>query len=147
MESLKQREHRNGYESENSDEIKYKKHLAWLSNYKKQHLEDYGREPEEEDIERICRNTYVNTYETDKAFGGREEGGWWYDFGYPVESVHFEYRYEAEEAFPQIEAKWQHLNEVEDRRDPGSTLCDGYYKTWFDDKFGEAFPKSKPTYE
>ena len=24
---------------------------------------------------------YVNEYETNRAYGGPEEGGWWYDYG------------------------------------------------------------------
>lgn len=26
----------------------------------------------------------VNLYHVDRAYGGREEGGWWYDCGHPV---------------------------------------------------------------
>ncbi|MFD5451606.1 MULTISPECIES: hypothetical protein [Streptomyces] len=31
------------------------------------------------------RRWYVNVYELDRAFGGREEGDWWYDTGTPVD--------------------------------------------------------------
>ena len=30
---------------------------------------------------------YLNTYETSQAYGGPEEGGWWYECGTPVQSV------------------------------------------------------------
>lgn len=30
---------------------------------------------------------YLNTYEVYQAYGGPEEGGWWYDCGTPVQSV------------------------------------------------------------
>jgi len=30
---------------------------------------------------------YLNTYETYQAYGGPEEGGWWYECGEPVQSV------------------------------------------------------------
>ena len=30
---------------------------------------------------------YLNTYETHEAYGGPEEGGWWYTCGIPVQSV------------------------------------------------------------
>ena len=30
--------------------------------------------------------TYINVYLADRAYGGSEEGGWWYDYGIPVES-------------------------------------------------------------
>ena len=34
---------------------------------------------------------YINTYETNRAYGGPEEGGWWFDIGDPVESVQFDF--------------------------------------------------------
>tara|TARA_S200000501_G_scaffold25091_1_gene21813 strand:- start:504 stop:953 length:450 start_codon:yes stop_codon:yes gene_type:complete len=145
-ESLKQREQRLGYKE--SQEEKYEKHLKWLKQYKEQYIEEhYGREPEQEDIERVCQHTYVNTYECDQAKGGNEEGGWWYDVGVPVESIYFEYRYEAEEAFPEIESKWNRLNEIEGRREPSSVSCDGYYQTYYGAKYGDFFPKERPHYE
>jgi hypothetical protein len=30
---------------------------------------------------------YVNAYEVTRAYGGSEEGGWWYDVGEPLASV------------------------------------------------------------
>jgi hypothetical protein len=30
---------------------------------------------------------YLNTYETWQAYGGPEEGGWWYECGKPVQSI------------------------------------------------------------
>jgi hypothetical protein len=30
---------------------------------------------------------YLNTYETWQAYGGPEEGGWWYECGEPVQSI------------------------------------------------------------
>ena len=30
---------------------------------------------------------YLNTYETWQAYGGPEEGGWWYECGQPVQSI------------------------------------------------------------
>lgn len=30
---------------------------------------------------------YLNTYETHEAYGGPEEGGWWFSCGTPVQSV------------------------------------------------------------
>src|SRR4051794_29723324 len=31
---------------------------------------------------------YVNVYEVDRAYGGAEEGGWWFDTGQAIESRH-----------------------------------------------------------
>ena len=30
---------------------------------------------------------YVNVYMVDRAYGGPEEGGWWYDYGVPLKSM------------------------------------------------------------
>lgn len=30
---------------------------------------------------------FVNVYQLDRGYGGPEEGGWWYDYEYPIESV------------------------------------------------------------
>tara|TARA_Y100000294_G_C8280244_1_gene226505 strand:+ start:71 stop:514 length:444 start_codon:yes stop_codon:yes gene_type:complete len=144
-ESLKQREQRLGYETEES---KYQHHLKWLEDYKRKYVEDhYGREPDQEDIDSICQSTYVNTWMCDQAYGGSEEGGWYFKVGDPVESIYFEYRYEAEEAFPEIEAKWIRLNEVEGRRETSSVSCDGYYETYYGSAYAEIFPKEAPHYE
>lgn len=32
-------------------------------------------------------SVYLNTYETWQAYGGPEEGGWWYECGTPVQSM------------------------------------------------------------
>lgn len=32
---------------------------------------------------------YLNTYETYQAYGGPEEGGWWFECGTPVQSVFY----------------------------------------------------------
>lgn len=34
---------------------------------------------------------YVNIYEVGRAFGGREEGGWWFDTGSPISSILVEF--------------------------------------------------------
>lgn len=30
---------------------------------------------------------YVNVYEASRCYGGPEEGGWWFDTGYPILSI------------------------------------------------------------
>lgn len=40
---------------------------------------DAGDDPE--------RLTYLNAYELSREYGGPEEGGWYYDAGYPVASI------------------------------------------------------------
>lgn len=144
MESLKQKEQREGYESTASKE---QRHLDWLHQYKEEQFEHRGEYPDEEEIVHLCRASYVNTYLVDRAYAGPEEGGQWYDYGEPVESVYFEYRYEAEEAFSEIESKWKRLNEIEGRKHPSSVSCDGYYQTYFNHDYAKPFPSSVPRYE
>jgi len=36
------------------------------------------------------RPLYVNVYLIDRCYGGPEEGGWWFDRGFPVASIPFE---------------------------------------------------------
>jgi len=144
MESLKQKEQREGYEATASKE---QRHLDWLNNWKTEYELSHGHKPDDEDIYRICKSTYVNTYETDRAYGGNEEGGWWYDCGEPVESIYYQYRYEAEDSFPEIEDKWKNLNEIEGRKHPSSVSCDGFYQTYFSDDYAKPYPSSIPRYE
>lgn len=90
---------------------------------------------------------YINTYETNRAYGGPEEGGWWFDIGDPVESVQFDFSYQARYALPEFEERWMKRNKEEERKRPSSVNCDGWYETYLEDKFAESYPKQKPHYE
>ena len=92
---------------------------------------------------------YVTLYMVDRAFGGHEEGGWWYDYGYPVmDSVNRCFQSE-DEAYayansPEVIAIVDNLNA--DRSDINSINCDGVYRVIVDDKFPAEFPTERPYY-
>jgi len=90
---------------------------------------------------------YVNTFKVNMQYGGPEEGGWWFDVGYPVESICFETASEASNALNLIRAKWNERNKSEGNKAPSSVNCDGYYQTWLGFKYAEAFPRERPHYE
>tara|TARA_Y100000034_G_C6843471_1_gene381870 strand:+ start:270 stop:683 length:414 start_codon:yes stop_codon:yes gene_type:complete len=90
---------------------------------------------------------YINTYSVNKAYGGPEEGGWWFDIGDPIESVQFDFSYQARHALPEHEERWKKRNIDEGNREPSSVNCDGYYETYVEDRFAESYPKRKPHYE
>lgn len=45
---------------------------GWYERY----VEEWGREP-----------IVVTVHRIDQHWGGPEEGGWWYDVGYPIENI------------------------------------------------------------
>lgn len=102
---------------------------------------------------------YVNVYELSQRCGGREEGGWYYDVGSPLESIRVDNedelnkiksmmlnRYELDE-----DGKYTPHNEddVDRGRIRGRTSCAGGYdiEIFVEYKFAEFFPQEKPIYE
>ena len=96
----------------------------------------------------------VGVYDVDRAFGGPEEGGWWYDVGYPVPNqkelgggATF---FNKEKAY----AYSRMLNDALDRAnkargpygDIGSVLCDGALRATVVRRL-EPFPRCRPHYE
>lgn len=92
----------------------------------------------------------VNLYHVDRAYGGREEGGWWYDCGHPV--LHplnrvFETREEA--------LKYQHeCLAIQDQLNEGlpsinSVLSQGQYRVYLgeENELPAPYPAVKPHYE
>ena len=96
----------------------------------------------------------VSIYEIDRAYGGREEGGWWFDYGQPCEDKEaammlrvFDDHDEAFEYRDSIEDKVSEMNEKQGRREPGSVLCGGYLVAYVQDHLPKPFPEETPTYE
>ena len=96
--------------------------------------------------------SYINVYLADRAYGGPEEGGWYYDYGIPVESrrvlsptdytnPHSEY--ETELVF--LTARYDRLNQS--RPDIHSVLSEGRYVVTIEDEFARAYPYKCPPYE
>jgi hypothetical protein len=93
-----------------------------------------------------CQNPYINIYLVDRAYGGPEEGGWWYDAGDPVHS-------ELAEQMT-VEERRKRLDELlsgpfsnKGRRSISSVLSDGEYQGQLEDSFAEPYPQTRPHYE
>jgi len=97
--------------------------------------------------------TYINVYLADRAYGGSEEGGWWYDYGIPVESrrvklppIGYENPYsEYQEELEFIESRYYRLNQG--RPEIHSVTSEGRYVVVEEDEFARAYPYKCPHYE
>lgn len=93
----------------------------------------------------------VSVFLCDKAWGGSEEGGWWYDYGTPAEE-YLEFLKVFKRKSAAIKYMW-HLNEVfapiwnEGRREISSVLSDGQYFAEVCEGLPKAYPDRKPHYE
>lgn len=114
---------------------------------------------------------YLNTYEVWQAYGGPEEGGWWYECGSPVQSVLIsDQEYDDwMEANPQEErtAQCQRATEfftqgkpptpaktgyggytfVVGSDEPSTFVNDNDYNSCFEDHYAEPYPQERPRYE
>lgn len=93
---------------------------------------------------------YVTLYLVDRAYGGAEEGGWWFDYGTPVmHSVNrcFDNEVDACEyvASQSVTDILEDLNA--DCADINSVNCDGVYRILIEDSFPAMFPAQRPHYE
>jgi len=97
--------------------------------------------------------SYINVYLADRAYGGPEEGGWYYDYGIPVESrrvlspaegeVNPYSEYQEELEF--MESRYYRLNQ--NRPEVHSVLSEGRYVVTIEDEFARAYPYKCPHYE
>jgi hypothetical protein len=92
----------------------------------------------------------VNLYFVDRAFGGREEGGWYYDYGqpelHPLNRV-FEHREDAEDYVISLQDYEEELNQGRPSID--SVLSQGQYRFIIGakDALPAPFPTERPRYE
>jgi len=57
----------------------------WPSHHWRTHANELARQAICELERRVERGFVVQMYETGQAYGGPEEGGWWYDYGEPMD--------------------------------------------------------------
>jgi len=87
-------------------------------------------------------------YTIDRAYGGPEEGGWWYDIGAKAKDIAY---FTDEEAAFQACRRRNHLIQLlqKEKRDIGSVLYHGdryQYEIW--DMYAPKFyPATRPHYE
>lgn len=92
----------------------------------------------------------VSIHLYDRAYGGPEEGGWWYSYGEPDEGLWHHtrlfptYRH-AKEYRDSLDPVIEKLNEG--RPDIGSTASEGVFGACIQANYPHAWPKVRPRYE
>jgi hypothetical protein len=93
----------------------------------------------------------VAVFLVDRAYGGPEEGGWWYDAGAPDDDfARFTRGFKSEaRAFAYQERLERHLCAKLNQGRPsiGSVLSRGEFRAVLCDGSPKPFPKERPTYE
>lgn len=85
--------------------------------------------------------TFVNVYLVDRQYGGREEGGWWFDTGEPVYSVPCRSEREIEEAKHILAIHFPNTGKS------SSVLGGEDYRIITESHPGKAYPETYPHYE
>jgi len=92
---------------------------------------------------------FVNVYNENRAYGGPEEGGWYFDTGELIKVLGpftgEDRREKANRALARVEKVLEGWNEG--AYPPGSVLCSGYYTVRVSRNMGESFPQERPRYE
>ena len=89
----------------------------------------------------------VCLFEYDRAYGGSEEGGWWYETGTPEVTEHmrvFRVEKDASEYAESLQPVSDDLNEG--RPDVCSVLSRGRYKFPVCEGMPRAYPETRPSY-
>lgn len=110
-------------------------------------------EDEEVIVSKPKQGYSVGIYLVDQAFGGNEEGGWWYDTG-ELQKQFWRYsRYflTEDEAYSYCRRinDWLHKTINRNRRPISSVLSEGIFECIVFDGFNlpEYFPEKRPHYE
>jgi len=94
-----------------------------------------------------CANPrYVNVYLIDRAYGGPEEGGWWYGCGQFIRGAQVITDAELDRV-KACHQKWCDAENANRRSDISSVLSEGRYVIYVEEKPGRNFPKTRPHYE
>jgi hypothetical protein len=92
----------------------------------------------------------VSYYNVDRAFGGPEEGGWWYTYGIPeTQFDRFTRGFATEdEAYVYADRLNRHLSPKlnEGRYSISSVLSDGNYQAIVSEGYPRPFPEETPYY-
>ena len=94
----------------------------------------------------------VAVFMIDRAWGGPEEGGWWFDYGAPADDEYRSYtrRFTSNEAAVQYCVALQHtvIEEANKGRHPiSSMISDGEYRAFVCEGDPTPFPEHRPHYE
>ena len=97
----------------------------------------------------------VAVFETNKTYGGPEEGGWWYSCGSPYVELGWMTKVfkgtehtEAHQYRDELQMVCDHINQAEKRHRPSSVLCNGWLEAQvLANEYPSDFPKEAPHYE
>lgn len=92
---------------------------------------------------RCNRPVYVALVELNRGFGGRAEGGWWYDIQEPVEQVPATNIAAINAAITDLQSRYDN----DGRHEPDSVLCAGWYEIRVSTKPVMREPREQPRYE
>ncbi len=94
---------------------------------------------------------YVNLYETDRAYGGGEEGGWWYDCGEFIRAHTFMFtsRRDACDRRDLLQERTDVIGNDPrgSRADLSSVTCEGRLCWNVESAPGQSYPDHRPHYE
>lgn len=101
---------------------------------------------------------YLNVYLTDRAYGGPEEGGWWYDYGIPATDLpdvavcygpytRSEEDQESMRIRREVIQMYLDKHNSERRSDLNSVLSEGRYIVCREGHVAQHWPKERPCYE
>ena len=108
---------------------------------------DDGSITTEDGIECVTPKHYVNVYLRDRAYGGGEEGGWWYDCYAPEQEECKWFPTEAEaQACLETAQAWCDQENSERRSDISSVISEGRYEVVLEAWPAEYSPSSRPYY-
>lgn len=96
-----------------------------------------------EPIIRPTKSQYVNVYCDDRAYGGPQEGGWWYDVSACVESTKVS-RKAAHQLLKTRQLECDERNEG--APSISSVLSRGFYRAKLENRPGTDYPGYQPTY-
>ena len=89
---------------------------------------------------------YVNVYLIDRAYGGPEEGGWWYDTGKAIRGFPVATQRRAERVQAIAKRLVVDPNNV-GRREISSMASTGRYAVYIEDAPAADYPATRPHYE
>lgn len=99
------------------------------------------------DLEDVTPRHWVNVYLHDRAYGGPEEGGWWFDYYEPeLEQCRwFASEAEAQKALAIAQA-WCDEENAERNSDISSVCSEGRYEASLEPFFPVSVPSGRPQY-
>lgn len=88
---------------------------------------------------------WVTAYDHNRAYGGPEEGGWWFDTGEVLASIPCRTEKHIEEAKALLKDIYGPM--FEGNHEISSVLCEGVLLICVSDEQGKNFPEVRPHYE